>query len=64
MPEVLFTTEVMDNAAASGNLRLVKYLYYKRSMGCTKQAVGKALDAREGARFEIVRFLVEVYPVR
>ncbi|KAJ3307747.1 hypothetical protein HDU76_004397 [Blyttiomyces sp. JEL0837] len=58
-----FTPEVMDAAAASGNLGLVKYLYYNRSEGCSRKAVGKVLVEFDGpgARCEIVKFLVEKY---
>jgi len=50
----LFTTDTMDDAAAEGNLEIVKWLHENRREGCTQQAIGRACD---GNHLSVAEFL-------
>jgi hypothetical protein len=50
----LFTTDTMDDAAAEGNLEIVKWLHENRSEGCSLHAINKAC---EGNHVSVAEFL-------
>lgn len=50
----LFTTDTMDDAAAEGNLEIVKWLHENRSEGCSSQAINRAC---EGNHVSVAEYL-------
>ena len=51
-----FDTSILDSAAKSGNLDLVRFLHENRTEGCTTDAIDGAAAC---GRLDIVRFLHE-----